>query len=300
MVNFGNVENLRGAAGNKDTFTVLGGGSLAGLMDGGVGGCDSLVLDSGVHASVIYLATGPDSGTIARDTDVLDYAGLEPIIDNLVVADRIVATSNLTDNARLADLGAQLILESTDVIPAFESVTFAKPTNSLTINLGGDLGIPLIPDTLDIQAVTLAADLIVNGQGGDDVVTITGNAERITVDPGVTINADNILLNAVATVGGVVTPDTFPLANVAAAVNVDGASLSGASVTLSATATLVSSIGSPLPTCRSRRCWPTSRRRSRSRATRPSAPPARSPRPQLPMSMPRCSLPRLPGPAWPR
>ena len=97
---------------------------------------------------------------------------------------------------------------------------FAKPTNSLTINLGGDLGIPFVPDTLDIQALTLAADLIVNGEGGNDAVTINGNvnlsgnsltvnAEQITVSPGVTVAAGDITLNAVARWGRSSRPTRF-------------------------------------------------------------------------------------------
>src|SRR5690606_16337802 len=101
--------------------------------------------------------------------------GLEPIFDNLSATDRVIRTSNLNDNARLTDLGTQLTLASTDAIPTFESVTFAKPTSSLTIQLGGDLGIPLIGDTLDIQALTLDAALVVTGEGGLDAVTISGD-----------------------------------------------------------------------------------------------------------------------------
>ncbi|MEO8039984.1 MAG: LEPR-XLL domain-containing protein, partial [Betaproteobacteria bacterium] len=257
-VSFSDVENLRGAADNEDTFTILSGGSLSGLLDGGVGGFDSLALDGGIFASVVYAATGPDAGTIARDGDILEYAGLEPIFDNLSVTDRIIRTSNLPDHAQLIDLGTQLSLVSTDVIPTFESVTFAKPTNSLTIDLGGDLGLPLLGDTLDIQALALNADLIVNGEGGLDAVTVSGNmnlsgnpltinAEGITVDPGVTVSAGNITLNAVAAVGSLATPDALPLANVTANVNVNGATLSGNNIALTASATLVSSVVNPAP-----------------------------------------------------
>src|SRR5689334_474115 len=259
-VQFRNVENLRGAANNDDTFTLLAGGSLSGVMDGGDGGFDSLILGAGTFGSVVYTVSGPQSGTISRDGDVLTYAGLEPIIDNLVTANRVISASDFTDNARLSDLGAQLKFESTDAIPTFESITFAKPTNSLTINLGADNGIPVISDTdkLEIQAVNLNADLIVNGQAGKDEVTITGsmnlsgnplniNAEQIKVNPGVQIDAGNINLNAIATQGSLGTPDTLPIANVAAGVTVNGATLNGNDITLTANAGLVSNVTNPLP-----------------------------------------------------
>ena len=158
-VSFSNVENLRGAANNDDTFTLNAGGRLSGVIDGGDGGFDSLILGAGTFGSVVYTVTGPQSGTIARDGDMLVYAGLEPIVDNTATTDRVISASNFTDNARLSDLGAQLKFESLDAIPTFESITFAKPTNSLTIDLGSDIGIPLISDTdkLEIQALNLNA-----------------------------------------------------------------------------------------------------------------------------------------------
>ncbi|MGH8663839.1 MAG: beta strand repeat-containing protein, partial [Burkholderiales bacterium] len=260
LVSFNDVEYLQGAADNEDTFTIFDGGDVSGLIDGGAGGFDSLVLAGGSFASVVYNAISASAGTIERDGDVLAYAGLEPIFDNLSVTDRVIRTSNLTDNARLTDLGTQLTLASTDAIPTFESVTFAKPTSSLTINLGGDLGIPIVSDTdrLEIQALALNADLIVNGEAGKDEVTITGsiglsgnpltiNAETINVDPGVTVTAGDIALNALATVGSLATPDTLPLANVAAAIDIDGASLTGDDIALTATASLVSDLTNPLP-----------------------------------------------------
>ena len=255
VVTFNDVESLLGASGNNDTFTVTGSGSLSGLLDGGVGGFDTVVMDGGVFRSIVYGATGPDSGTIARDDDVLRYAGLEPIFDNALATDRVIRTSNSTDNVRLTDLGAQLTLASTDAIPTFESITFAKPTNSLTINLGGDFGIPVISDTdrLEIQALNLNAALIVNGEAGLDEVTISGNlalggnplainAEGILVSVGVSVAAGNIAFNAVTAVGSIPTPDTLPVANVAAFIRIDGATLTGGNIVLNASATLVSAV----------------------------------------------------------
>ncbi|MBI84598.1 MAG: hypothetical protein CMJ81_15505, partial [Planctomycetaceae bacterium] len=264
VFDFLDVETLLGNVDNEDTFVIAEGGGLSGLVSGGAGGFDSMVLDGGTFESVVYTATGPDSGTIVRDEDILTYAGLEPIVDNTPSTDRAIQTSNLTDHARLVDLGGQLRLESTDGIPTFESLTFVEPTNSLTINLGGDSAVPPLPiapfsDTLQIQALSLDAELIVNGQGGRDEVTISGNmdlagnplsvnAEQITVNPGVTVTAGAINLNAVATLGTAITPDAFPVATVDAAVNINGADLVGSDILLTANTTLFSDVTNPLPT----------------------------------------------------
>src|SRR5262249_42405063 len=76
---FSNVEQLIGAADNNDTFTITSKGRLAGGVDGGAGGFDSLVLDTGVVENVISAATAPDAGTITYDSATLSYRGLEPV-----------------------------------------------------------------------------------------------------------------------------------------------------------------------------------------------------------------------------
>src|SRR5262245_12438185 len=42
---FTDFENLRGAADNRDTFSLKSGGKVSGLVDGGVGGFDTLAID---------------------------------------------------------------------------------------------------------------------------------------------------------------------------------------------------------------------------------------------------------------
>ena len=98
---FTKIENLVGQPNIDDTFVVTAAGSLSGLMDGSDGPFDSLILAGGSFEMVSYLATGPDSGTVTRDGDVLTYAGLEPIDDNMDVANRVIRTSNLDDRATL-------------------------------------------------------------------------------------------------------------------------------------------------------------------------------------------------------
>jgi hypothetical protein len=161
----------------------------------------------------------------------------------------------LSDNARLSQSGGNLTLQSLDLIPTFESLTFAKPTHSLTIDLGGDLGLPGSADKLDIKALSMDASLTVNGGDGRDEVTLSGNltlpgkdltinAEQITVDPGVTIStlptgpvgaSGNVHLNATDNPADVFTL-FFDRQDTSASVTVDGATIKGGDVTLEANA----------------------------------------------------------------
>ncbi|KKL54369.1 hypothetical protein LCGC14_2266100, partial [marine sediment metagenome] len=182
------------AGGGDDTFVIEGDGRFSPLLRGGDGGFDTLILSGGTFQSVVYIATGPDSGTIDRDGDVITYAGLEPITDTSTVADRVLSTSNLDDRATLTDNGSTLTLAPVSPFLTFESITFSEPTNSLTINLGDDLGVPFFSkDVLTINSFNVAGvDLIVNGEDGTDEVNVVG---AITADD-VTINAEKITVSA--------------------------------------------------------------------------------------------------------
>ncbi|MEO0465166.1 MAG: LEPR-XLL domain-containing protein, partial [Pseudomonadota bacterium] len=222
------VENLLGAVDNEDTFVVTADGSLDGVLDGNVGGFDILEFSGGTFDRVSYEAYDLHSGTIDRDGDLVRYAGLEPINDNMVVADRIISTgtlalldANVDDRATLTDNGDGTMTLA-PVVPflTFETINFVKPTNSLTVQLSGDLGLPLISkDVLTIDGSSTAVDLTginltVDGEDGKDEVIFTGtvttgdlvvNAESITV--GGTLNAGAITLNALAEDDGEVIPD---------------------------------------------------------------------------------------------
>ena len=65
-------KNLTGAPNNQDKFVVGTGGSLAGTVDGGAGGFDTMVI-SGTHASVSTVATGPNSGVVTVDGKPIVY-----------------------------------------------------------------------------------------------------------------------------------------------------------------------------------------------------------------------------------
>jgi hypothetical protein len=197
-VTFSNTEILTGAADNEDTFIFSVGASLDGLVDGGDRGFDTLVIDGGEYNSVVSTATGPDSGFIDLDGNVIAYVGLEPVTlsDNIVVADLTIdLTSILSTTATLLDTGGadgMMTITADDTVAAFETVNFNNPTNSLTIDLSGPpLGLQL-GNTLVIQSLDagFAGDLIVNDGGGPDTVEITGDV----ILPGrdIIIEADTI------------------------------------------------------------------------------------------------------------
>jgi len=75
-VPFSGVSVLIGGADNEDTFTFEAGGSLSGYLEGGAGGFDTLVIEGGSFGSASYFASGPDSGTVALDGNIIRYFGL--------------------------------------------------------------------------------------------------------------------------------------------------------------------------------------------------------------------------------
>ena len=77
-VAFSGFEELLGAAGNEDTFVFEPGGAIAGTIDGGAGGYDTLVL-SGNRGSVRSNPIDRSSGSLVVDGTAIAYAGLEPI-----------------------------------------------------------------------------------------------------------------------------------------------------------------------------------------------------------------------------
>ncbi|NVM57337.1 MAG: LEPR-XLL domain-containing protein, partial [Desulfobacterales bacterium] len=236
-VDFFGIENLTGGPDNQDTFVFEEGGSLSGVVEGGAGGFDSLVIQGGTYDTVIFTPTGPDAGTADLDGDVITYAGLEPIT--------MSGTSSVTVNGSplgdtlLVDLDGSNVRVQAD--GTMESLSFGVPTASLTINGG-----------LGDDSVTIEESL--NMPGAD----LTINAETITVNSGVTITANDISLISDATDDGnaldlldpLLDPidylnltdnasvDEFLFADIDAIVDVSGATLIGSNITLSATSSL--------------------------------------------------------------
>jgi hypothetical protein len=230
-VDFSSIENLTGAAGNEDTFEIFPDGSISGLVDGGAGGFDCLAIEGGTYNTVVFTPTGPDSGTVELDGNVITYSGLEPIVSPVPTIDIIFNLTSSDDQAVIeAGSGGDMQIRSDN--STFETTTFSIPTGSLTI----------IGEEGD-DSVTVADDLIMPG------ADLAISAETITANSGVTITAGDITFMASATDNGMLGDlldvdleldflNDVILADSAATVNVIGAILNGTDITLNATSFL--------------------------------------------------------------
>ncbi|MBI3467276.1 MAG: hypothetical protein HY000_30055, partial [Planctomycetes bacterium] len=134
---------------------------------------DSLVLrgpGGPAFSEDYFFATTPDAGGIVTSdgiaTQTVLFSGLEPIFDDQNLANRQFFFTAGSETITLRDDGdpknGQSLLEST----GGESVVFANPTGSLTINAGAgnDTVTLLAPDSLFAVLVT------VRGEDGDDLI----------------------------------------------------------------------------------------------------------------------------------
>ena len=162
---FTGVENLTGAADNEDTFEFEAVGRISGLVDGGARGFDTIALTSGYFQNVEYTVNGPDSGTIARDGDIITYAGLEPIIDSTGGSKTFNGTSanDVIDLLRRGESDETLVVS----IDRGEDVIFPHyrlgHLTSLRVNaLAGD-------DTLSLFDIVLhEVNFTIDAGAGDD------------------------------------------------------------------------------------------------------------------------------------
>ena len=210
-VTFSNVGSLVGGVNNKDTFIIGPSGYISGLIDGGAGGYDVLELQ-GPSGQVVYHATGGGNGTILRDGQLLQFAGMEPIEFTQAAGTFTYQGTSQDDTISLHTVagvpGATMEITGTSGGVPLESVQFATPSTALNIEGGAgndsitvnsvaadfkaNLGIygdsaatqntpGAIPDTATDQ-VTFAGNIALHG-GSLNVV-----AQTITVNPGVTIS----------------------------------------------------------------------------------------------------------------
>ncbi|MCW2962871.1 MAG: Parallel beta-helix repeat, partial [Actinomycetia bacterium] len=198
QLTFTGVENLVGAADNRDTFVFAPGGTLAGGIDGGAGGYDTLVVD-GTRQTVSSNSTGPQSGSVTADGSVINYAGLEPVS---------VAANDVTINGTSGD----------------DTITVTSTGTSITVSTGHTTTEDTVV-TLPVTTTTLTID----GLGGNDSVvfvgtlnflgaTLTVRAESISLPAGASITGTGaILLSAHASNGTSNAPGTLT-----AQVNVNG------------------------------------------------------------------------------
>ena len=177
---FSGFQNLTGAAGNKDTFVFKAAGGLDGTVEGGAGGFDVIETQGSLN-TLAFTYTGPQSGSIDRDGNVIQYAGMEPLSHTGPVTDLVfnlpkvnladVSTDNVKSDFTVN--AANFELTSGDSPNHFELTTVTVAgTHSVTINLGvGD-------DTIFIHGITgtdAGYTTKIDGQAGDDTIKL-GNA----------------------------------------------------------------------------------------------------------------------------
>jgi len=165
--------------GGDDTMEVDYSGGVC-LPDGGLtfnGGTetssDELKITGGSCTGATYNHTNLNDGTIDLDTKLITYTGLEPISATITATNVTLNYSTVAETITISSGGVgQTTVNST----AGEFVTFNNPTGSLTINAGNIGG-----DTIDVNGVGsgFTADLIINGQDGNDSITINALPDNV-------------------------------------------------------------------------------------------------------------------------
>lgn len=145
--------------------------------------------------SVVYTSTGVDSGTvliadgdaITPLTRTITYAELEPVLDSIAAVDRtftINSVANPGDHViDVANAGGRTII-SDNGTSAFESVEFANPTSTLTLNAGeGDNTITVGALDAGFAAAVVAGtrSVSINAEGGNDNLTATATNIALSI-----------------------------------------------------------------------------------------------------------------------
>jgi len=264
-VAFSGTEYLEGAADNQDTFIFEQNGALAGHVDGGPGGFDTLVTN-GTYTTVINNPIAPDAGDVTVDGNVITYVGLEPVaiagpqadfVFNL--PDTFGITPPATDPVNQDHDGTPLPPNNPDVIlrpfaadpsrleiagSTFEDTNFLIPTVGLTINGGAGIDTVTIEGMIDLgQAfLNISAEIIrITSALTPTSITTTGDIDLLADET----DAGGIPLPAALTpfqddIDKIVEDNTdidFSLADPTATIELDGVSLTGANINLSATTT---------------------------------------------------------------
>ena len=164
---------------------------------------DSLSMMGGTFDTMTFTPTGPGGGTIGLPgNELITFTGLEPVdATGMTYANLTIVLPGSDDNTELLDLGGgNSRFMSTDTIPTFEMIDFAHPTDTLTIR-GGEGN-----DSIEVSSLASSypANLIIDGQGGTDVVDITGT---ISFDTGkdLTVTTDTFWSRQTVSVPGTVT-----------------------------------------------------------------------------------------------
>ena len=192
-VSFSSIEHLVGGDNNNDTFTVAAGGVFNGLIEGGVGGFDSLVIYGVTHGSYTPGEIFGD-GTLLADKSQIQFAGLEPVIEvGTGVGSEYLfntGTYGVGNDVLTIDSPAagQNRISGTIGGVSFESFTFSNFA-TLSIVTGtndlADLNQDRITFTSPLVATGLQTLSISTG-AGDDIVDLAG----LPLTNSVTVNID--------------------------------------------------------------------------------------------------------------
>src|SRR4051794_414392 len=164
-VAFRGFENVTGAAGNKDTFTFGTAATLEGVVEGGAGGYDTVVV-AGASDELSFTNTGPQSGTIRRGGQTIAYSGMEPVSATSGSGEITVTAPDGAGNTLTVDNdGAGNTRVSCDP-SCGETAVFVNPTTKLTIQLGSG-GQSVI---VNAPAAGFGAAVEIHGGSGNDSV----------------------------------------------------------------------------------------------------------------------------------
>ncbi|MDY0166305.1 MAG: NF038122 family metalloprotease, partial [Thermoguttaceae bacterium] len=143
----------------------------AGIAFDGGDGDDELILEQGSFAgsftNVTHTFTSTSTGTVAVDGAIVTYAGLEPIADNLNVANRVFTFTNVVTDGTFVQTPGDPTRTRIDSNQS-ELVDFATPSNSLTVNLASGasntFGVNSLADGFNTPTNTINM-----GDSGDEV-----------------------------------------------------------------------------------------------------------------------------------
>jgi len=173
-VTFTDVEDLNGGVDNEDNFIFVPGGSLSGRIEGGARGFDTLTIDGGTYNNANFLPSGPDSGIVDLDGNVIRYQGLEPIDVSAMILN---PTVNGTAGADVLTISGGVT--DTDPITVsgnggFETHTISQPREVLTVNAGA------MDDTINYTLLFNDSPIRIDGGDGMDTVDVSGRAVNMT------------------------------------------------------------------------------------------------------------------------
>jgi hypothetical protein len=223
-LSFAGFENLTGQTGNVDAFMIEAAGSISGLVDGGVGGTDGIfIYPASGDGKIVEVGSADSSGTANSLVygKTVYYANLDPqpFVDDIDEENPVIMGSIFGDTINIYDDAGILKVSRGGDLYQISGIQLSN-LSSLTV-LGLDGG-----DTINVASLPAAyggadgADLLLYsdyldeyGLPADDIyidhINFTGDidlkggfldawAERITVDPGVTIETvdNDIVLRA--------------------------------------------------------------------------------------------------------